>query len=923
MAAIGDDRGVRDRPLIGRDVPLRELEDALAAPPAVVLLSGEAGIGKTRLVGEIEAARATRLRRAARRVRRVRRRGAGLRAGRRRAARPPGGVDRRAGSTRSRRGARRAGRGPAARDARRRRPGRLYELLLDLLGRLAPSARRCCSCSRTSTGPTARRSRCSPSWPATCARSGSRCSPPTASTTSCRPSCAGWPRELSRRRDGAADRARAAGPRRRRAPARGDRRAARCRGAGAASCTRARAATRSSSRSCSPRATRSRRRVAEAVLARVERLDERRARRCSPRPAGTPRTRCSSGSTSRPTRCARRSTPACSSREPDGVAFRHGLIGEVRLRAAAAGRARARCTARSRPRSTDAPPPSARTSATARACASEALAASVEAGLEAARRPRVRRGAACTSSARWSCGTTSVDRVELLARAAQAARFAGDPERAVALCREAIELDRRAGAPRAALRAPRRVPLLGRRGRARVLRARARAAAGRAAAAGRQGPRADGPAALGRGARVLRGGAGRRAPAPRITLGSCSPSSASRTRARRTCARALELAATGEETARAYLHLGELLRVRGDHAGALAAMVDGEREAARLGLRGSFGHFMYVNAADDLLRLGRWDEAAERLAEAARMDLSRTAARCAGRSRGSCTSRAATSTRRGASSTPPPTTGCRASSSRRWRRAGPRWRWPRATPPRRAVHVDGALGGVEDPLYTPPLYSLGAARRGRARRARAGAPPRSRTAARADALLAGARRAGRAAPVSPDAHAHLALARAEHARVAGRRPRRELWPTAAAAFDALAEPYPGRRTRACTRPRRRCSPAATARRGARARRRARHRGRARARGRCARRRRRSPGARGSTSRDAPPPPPRDDDGVGLTTREAEVLRLLADGLTNREIAAGCSSARRRSAPTWPTSTASSACTRASRRPAARSAARRL
>ena len=89
---------------------------------------------------------------------------------------------------------------------------------------------------------------------------------------------------------------------------------------------------------------------------------------------------------------------------------------------------------------------------------------------------------------------------------------------------------------------------------------------------------------------------------------------------------ALELAQGGEETARAYMHLGEVRRVRGNHAGALAAMEEGERAAARLGLRGSFGHFMYVNAAADELRLGRWDEAAARLDAAARMDLSRTAA---------------------------------------------------------------------------------------------------------------------------------------------------------------------------------------------------------------------------------------------------------------------------------------------------------
>ena len=136
-------------------------------------------------------------------------------------------------------------------------------------------------------------------------------------------------------------------------------------------------------------------------------------------------------------------------------------------------------------------------------------------------------------------------------------------------------------------------------------------------------------------------------------------------------------------------------------------MVDGEREAARLGLRGSFGHFMYVNGADDLFRLGRWDEAAERLEEAARMELSRTA-RALRRAtaaqlhvaRGELEAARARTARS-------PTTTSRPSSSPRSRRPAPRSRSPRAIPPRRAEHVAGALGGVEDPFYTSPLYSLG------------------------------------------------------------------------------------------------------------------------------------------------------------------------------------------------------------------------
>ena len=350
--------------------------------------------------------------------------------------------------------------------------------------------------------------------------------------------------------------------------------------------------------------------------------------------------------------------------------------------------------------------------------------------------------------------------------------------------------------------------------------------------------------------------------------------------------RALELAETGEETARAYLHLGELLRVRGDHAGALAAMVDGEREAARLGLRGSFGHFMYVNAADDLLRLGRWDEAAERLAEAARMDLSRTAGGAAARDVGQLARRcAATSKRRGASSTPRPTTGCpseflaplarraRGARARRGRRRAPR-----------ACTSTVRSAGVEDPFYTPPLYSLGAARGGRRRRAGAGAPPRRRSR-RAPARCSRRSTRSRRSVVPPDALAAPARWRGPSA---SRRRRDAPRPQAGRGGGRVRRAggaLPGR-LRAAARGRGDAAGRRRARRGAaRARGRARHRERAR----------RSPAARGGggarparaarTSARLPPRRRSDDDGVGPhDARDRGRCRLLADGLTNREIA---------------------------------------
>jgi len=134
---------------------------------------------------------------------------------------------------------------------------------------------------------------------------------------------------------------------------------------------------------------------------------------------------------------------------------------------------------------------------------------------------------------------------------------------------------------------------------------------------------------------------------------------------------------------------------------------------------------------------------------------------------------------------------------------------------------------------------------------------------------------------APDARAHRALAFAELARVRGE-PAAERWQAAAAAWDALAAPYPAAYARLQ-------GAEAVLREGG-ARRAAADllaQAHATADALGARPLREAIEALARRARLTLSPaaaPAREEDPSGLTTREAEVLRLLAEGLTNREIA---------------------------------------
>jgi DNA-binding CsgD family transcriptional regulator len=537
----------------------------------------------------------------------------------------------------------------------------------------------------------------------------------------------------------------------------------------------------------------------------------------------------------------------------DGLAFRHGLIGEVlyeRLLPAERAALHRRIAAELHDS-----PAALRAHQYHRAgLREEALSASLQAGAEAAELYAYDAALAHFERA-LELGERTPD---VLMRAAQAARFSGAGDRAVALCREALEkttepqararLYERLGEfhfwdDEAALACYERgLELLF--GDPRLLAAKGHALMGLRRWAE---SRACCEAALAAGA------------GPRITLGLVLAHLGAHDEGETYLVQALALAGNGEETARGYMHLGELRRLRGDHEGALAAMDDGERAAARLGLRRSFGHFMYVNGADDLLRLGRWDETAARCEQAARMALSRTATALRRAVAGQLHAlRGDLAAARAELAAPveadlpsefiAPLAAARATLA-----------LTEGDLAAARAHVEAGLAATQDLLYTPPLFSL-------ALRAEADNP--DGLLKRFDALLE---------HPPPGALAHRALAGAEHDPSDP-----GAWRTAAEAFTQLGEPYPVAYAR------RREAEAELISGGPKA--------NALVALREAHARATALGAqplladiealarRARLQLEQEPHAAPEPNGTGLTARELEVLRLLADGLTNRVIA---------------------------------------
>lgn len=455
----------------------------------------------------------------------------------------------------------------------------------------------------------------------------------------------------------------------------------------------------------------------------------------------------------------------------------------------------------------------------------EALLASIEAGLVAER--VFGYGEALTQFERaielWQShppapGSSPIDFVNLLTRAAQAARSIGDSDRAYELGQRAVdELDERSDPIRAA-------QLYERLGRYQPWNAEASLAAyGHALDLLPQGSLADrmrlyvdqacAYSFLGqwlqareRAAQAIDIAQGDRTLAVEssahavlgVAIAFLGDPSAGEQQLRRALSLARKANST-EDLAQIHLDLGEVLRLEVRIEDALEMMLEGERVALAAGNHRA-GNFLAVNAADDLLRLGRWDELEERLPELAGRHLDQPAHllldSLAGRldvARGRFEQAA---TRFDAAANLCDTLGLVEFVPAVYSGRAELELWRQRTGPARAHISDGLakLGTADNLLHIPLLHSMGA-------RAAADAAQK----ARVEENLSEAEQAERAVlehydslnavvtdrgieALPSEATGHLTICAAELKRAANR-PTPELWAEAVSRWRGLSHPY--------------------------------------------------------------------------------------------------------------------------------------